>query len=106
MNGSDNDPDYLSMRNVAGEILGSETAIEWAIEKGYEKVIIYYDYEGIQKWADNLWKANKPGTIRYKEYVADKRKQIEVSFCKVAAHTGDTYNEMADKLAKEALGII
>ena len=106
VNGSDNDPDYLSMRNVAGEILGSETAIEWAIEKGYEKVIIYYDYEGIQKWADSLWKANKPGTIRYKEYVADKRGQIEVSFCKVAAHTGDTYNEMADKLAKEALGII
>lgn len=105
LNGSDGDEMYISMRNVAGEILGSENAIEWAIQRGYEKVIIYYDYEGIEKWANHIWKANKPGTIRYQQYVEEKRQKIEISFCKVTAHTGDTYNEMADKLAKEALGI-
>ena len=105
LNGSDSDETYLSMRNVAGEILGSEHAIDWAIENGYEKIVIFYDYEGIEKWADDIWKANKPGTIRYKDFVKAKRRMIEISFCKVAAHTGDTYNEMADKIAKEALGI-
>jgi ribonuclease HI len=30
---------------------------------------------------------------------------VQISFVKVAAHTGDYYNEMADRLAKEALGI-
>lgn len=105
LNGSDNQEDYVSMRNVAGEIMGSRQAILWAIENGYKKITIYYDYEGIEKWADGIWKANKPGTRQYKAFVAEKRREIEISFQKVAAHTGVKYNEMADRLAKEALGI-
>lgn len=105
LNGADDDEDYVSMRNVAGEILGSEKAILWAVEHGYREVIIYYDYEGIEKWANDIWKANKPGTIRYKQFVAEQREKIKISFRKVAAHTGVTYNEMADKLAKSALGL-
>lgn len=105
LKGSDNHEDYVSMRNVAGEILGSEQAVLWALEHGYKKVTIYYDYEGIEKWANNIWKANKPGTQRYKAFIAEKRKEIEISFQKVAAHTGVKYNEMADQLAKSALGI-
>lgn len=103
LNGSGADEDYVSMRNVAGEILGSETAITWAIEHGYKEVEIYYDYEGIEKWANDMWKANKPGTLRYKEFIKESRKKIKVTFNKVKAHTGDKYNEMADKLAKAAL---
>ena len=53
--------------------------------------------------ANNVWKANKPGTKKYKEFIVNKRRLIDISFEKVAAHTGDTYNEMADQLAKEAL---
>lgn len=106
LNGSDNREDYVSMRNVAGEILGSEQAISWAVEHGYGKITIYYDYEGIEKWAEGIWKANKTGTKEYQQFVETKRQEIEIKFCKVAAHTGDTYNEMADKLAKEALGLV
>lgn len=105
LNGSDNHEDYVSMRNVAGEIMGSEQAILWAIEHGYKRVTIYYDYEGIEKWANGIWKANKIGTQRYKEFVKEQRNWIEIHFQKVAAHTGVKYNELADKLAKEALGI-
>lgn len=106
LNGSDNQEDYVSMRNVAGEIIGSEQAILWALEHSYKQVTIYYDYEGIEKWANGIWKANKPGTQRYKTFVAEKRREIEIDFCKVAAHTGVKYNEMADQLAKEALGLL
>ncbi len=105
LNGSGNDEDYVGMRNVAGEILGSEQAINWAVEHGYQRITIYYDYEGIEKWANGIWKANKPGTKRYQAFIAEKRKEIAISFQKVAAHTGVTYNEMADRLAKEALGL-
>ena len=105
LNGSGEEPDYVTMRNVAGEILGSEQAVLWALEHGYREIVIYYDYEGIEKWANDVWKANKPGTQRYKEFIAEKRKQITISFQKVEAHTGVKYNEMADKLAKEALGL-
>lgn len=105
LNGSDDHEDYVSMRNVAGEIMGSQQAILWAIENGYRKITIYYDYEGIEKWANGIWKANKVGTQRYKAFVAEKRQEIEIAFQKVAAHTGVKYNEMADQLAKAALGI-
>lgn len=105
LNGSGNEEDYVSMRNVAGEILGSENAIQWAVEHGYSSITIYYDYEGIEKWANGIWKANKIGTQRYKEFVAKQREKIDISFSKVAAHTGVKYNEMADQLAKAALGL-
>lgn len=105
LNGSGADEDYVSMRNVAGEILGSEKAVSWALEHGYREITIYYDYEGIEKWADGIWKANKPGTQRYKAFIAEKRNEITITFQKVEAHTGVKYNEMADMLAKKALGI-
>lgn len=98
-------PDYVGMRNVAGEIFGSEVAIEYAIENGYDEVIVYYDYMGIEKWATKKWQANKPGTKAYQEKCQDYFQKIHVVFEKVAAHTGVTYNEMADGLAKKAVGI-
>ena len=33
------------------------------------------------------------------------KNRVRVHFHKVAAHTGDTYNEMADALAKQGAGI-
>lgn len=98
-------PDYVSMRNVSGEILGSEVAVKYAIENNYPAIYIYFDYEGIEKWALGVWKANKPGTIKYAKMMQEMQNQIAIHFIKVAAHTGDTYNERADKLAKKAVGI-
>lgn len=105
LKGSGAEEDYVAMRNVAGEILGSEQAVLWALEHGYQEVTVYYDYEGVERWADGSWRANKPGTQRYKAFIAEKREKIAISFHKVAAHTGVEYNELADQLAKEALGI-
>ena len=51
MYGKGNDESYVSMRNVAGEILGSICAMEYAKSNGYKQICIYYDYEGIEKWA-------------------------------------------------------
>lgn len=104
--GSGDEEEYVSMRNVSGEILGSEMAIEYAIANKYPSVCIYYDYEGIQKWADGLWKTNKIGTQRYQQYIKEKREQINIHFVKVLAHSGDFYNERADYLAKKSVGIV
>lgn len=105
LSGRGNNEEFVNMRNVAGEIQGSECAIQWAVDHGYEEITIYYDYEGIEKWATGEWKAAKTGTIAYKEFIEEKKKDIMIHFEKVAAHTGVEYNEMADKLAKAALGI-
>lgn len=94
-----------AMRNVAGEIKGAEAAMRYAVEHGFSKLYIYHDYEGIAKWCQGAWKANKEGTKAYKAYFDSIQDKLQVVFVKVAAHTGDKYNEMADRLAKQALGI-
>ena len=99
------DSDLVSMRNVAGEILGAQVAMQYCIDRNIAELDIYYDYEGIAKWSLGLWKTNKLGTKAYKEFYDSISSKLKVNFHKVAAHTGDTYNELADELAKKALGI-
>lgn len=105
-NGKGHEQEYASMRNVAGEIIGSEMAIRYAIEHQYSCICIYYDYEGIEKWATGVWKANKVGTKAYQRFIQESQKKIHISFIKVLAHSGDYYNELVDSLAKKAVGIL
>ena len=100
------DEELSSMRNVAGEIKGAQAAMQYALDHGIPKIAIYHDYEGIAKWCLGLWKTNKEGTKAYKAFYEEARKEIEIRFVKVTGHSGDTYNEMADRLAKEALGLL
>lgn len=100
-----NDPDLAEMRNVAGEIYGSIAAMKYCICKGIKDVVIYYDYEGIAKWALHEWKANKTGTKAYAAYYDKAKEKVNIEFRKVKGHSGDKYNDMADTLAKEALGL-
>jgi ribonuclease HI len=106
LQGSGTDEEMASMRNVAGEVLGSMAAIEKAIEIGLPKLIIYYDYMGIEMWARGLWKRNKKGTIAYYDYVNSIQDKIELQFRKVKGHSGVEGNEEADRLAKESVGIL
>ena len=92
-------------RNVAGEVMGAKTAIDYCLENGIDDIEIYHDYEGVGKWADGLWKANNPLTQGYKQFIADARRIMSIRFIKVKAHAGNKYNEMADKLAKQALDL-
>ncbi len=100
------DKDLAEMRNVAGEIMGAKLAMEMAIEQGIGSLEIYYDYKGIEEWCLGRWKTNKAGTIAYKAYYDSIKDKLDVKFKKVKGHSGDKYNDLADKLAKEALGLI
>lgn len=90
------------MRNVSGEIKGAMRAMEEAAKLGKKKIYLHYDYEGIRSWALGFWKTNKEGTINYKKFYDSIKDKLEVKFIKVEAHTGVEYNELVDKLAKEA----
>lgn len=99
------DPELISMRNVAGEIKGAEFVMRYCIENGIPEIDIYYDYMGIEKWCTGEWQANKPGTISYRDYYNSIKNKLAVNFIKVKGHSGDKYNDLADLLAKKALGI-
>ena len=101
--GSGSDPAGVAIRNVAGVMLGAMNAVKWAQENGYPAVEIRYDYEGVEKWVTGVWRAKTPLTSKYAVHMQEAGKKIQISFCKVAAHTGNHYNEEADQLAKSAL---
>lgn len=103
--GKGNKDELVSMRNVSGEILGCLAALQYAIDNHFQQICIYYDYEGIEKWVTGEWKANKDATKQYAKTVNCLKEKIDIHFVKVLAHSGDIYNDMADSLAKKAVGI-
>lgn len=99
------DPELAQMRNVAGEIKGAEAAMQYAVEHEIPSIIIYHDYQGIASWCNGEWKANKPGTIAYRDFYRQAKEKVNIEFRKVKGHSNNKYNDMVDELAKEALGI-
>jgi ribonuclease HI len=99
------DPTYAAMRNVAGEIEGAKCAMDYCLSNGIKSLDIYYDYEGVEKWCTGAWSANKEGTKAYRDYYQEVSLKVQIRFIKVKGHSGDQYNDVADQLAKQALGI-
>lgn len=99
------DESLSDQRNVAGEIFGSMKAINMAVEMGIKKIYIHHDYTGISEWALGNWKTNIELTKDYKKFIDEVKSKIEISFVKVKAHSNDKYNDLADRLAKDACGV-
>jgi ribonuclease HI len=79
-------------------------AMNKAKQYGYKKLVLYYDYAGIGNWCERLWTAKNKYSKLYVEYYDKNIKPfIEVEFIKVKSHSKNTYNDMADFLAKQAL---
>ena len=79
--------------------------MQYCIDQNIPKLKIYHDYEGISRWCLGEWQAAKKGTISYVSFYNKIKNKLKVKFVKVKGHSGDKYNELADKLAKKALGI-
>lgn len=105
LKGSFTDKEGVMMRNVAGEIEGSMAAVRKAKELNETKLIIYYDYKGIENWATGEWKRNKKKTKEYYDFMKNAMINMDISFRKVKAHSKMKENDRADKLAKESVGI-
>lgn len=106
LQGNGSEKEMASMRNVAGEVLGSRAAIEKALEIGLTELTIYYDYKGIEMWATGEWKRNKVGTIAYHDFAQSVKDKIKLKFVYVKGHSGVSGNEEADRIAKKAAGVI
>lgn len=115
-NGVGTDVEAASMHQVAGELLGVEQAVDYAINQGELEVVIFYDYAGIEAWtkskAEGGWAAKNKFTQEYQKKIANYKNQIDIYFVKVKSHVSknmrdfhNNCNENADRLAKQALGL-
>lgn len=91
---------------VNGEIAAARKAILKAVNAGAKSLEIHCDYEGVAKWADKKWKRNKTYTREYAAYVEEARKKLQITFIHVKGHSGDKWNDKADRLARQACGIV
>lgn len=97
------DKNLVSLRNVAGELKATIYVVEFALENNVKNILINYDYTGIENWAKENWKANLEFTKYYSKFMRESMKRLVIEFKKIKSHTGDKYNEEADKLAKRGL---
>jgi ribonuclease H-related protein len=92
------DDSAYGSRNITGECASAIFALKWADKQKYNKVIIIFDYLGIGMWAAGHWQARAPIALKYKELL--KKIKTKAEFRHVKGHSGNIYNEMADKEAE------
>lgn len=101
--GKNNVPEFVTARNVAGELDGTMFAAKLAVGRNISSLNIYHDYMGIAAWYNGTWRASTPVSVNYIFRMSEICSGLSVSFHKVEAHTGIYLNEAADLLAKSAL---
>lgn len=96
---------YVAHRNVAGEIFAAMMVCEHLLKAGdCESLTIYYDYEGVEKWATGAWRANKELPKLYQKYMAlNVNPAMKVNFVHVKGHSGNRGNEIVDSMCSEAI---
>lgn len=100
---ADSNSNLIDLRNVAGEIKAAMYVVDLAIKNNAKSIDIYYDYAGIENWANKSWKAKNPFTQKYVDYIDFAKSKIDINFIKVKSHSGNKYNDEVDLLAKEAI---
>lgn len=94
--------DVTESHNVGAELIGAKRAVELSLANDFKRLVIHYDYMGIEKFATGSWKAKIPQTLEYQMFIQRYMKLVDISFVKVKSHSGNQYNDMADRLAKFA----
>ncbi|MDD3965549.1 MAG: RNase H family protein [Candidatus Neomarinimicrobiota bacterium] len=92
------DSQYNAHRQIAGELKAVLEALAWCQKNRIGELHIYYDYQGIEMWARGKWKAKTELTQKYQQFMV--RQSMILHFHKVSAHSGNRWNEHADRLAK------
>lgn len=90
---------------IEGELMASLRVMEECKSANIKDIVIFHDYEGVAAHALGTWKRGTQLSEMYYNMMQDYMKDINVTFVRTKAHTGDIFNEIADELAKYKIGI-
>lgn len=99
------DQEYFESEDITGDVFGTIDALEWASENGYEKVKIYYAYDGLEKWLTGVYKARSEIGKMYQKKFTNYQLHLEIDFVHVPVGDRFLYYEKAYELAREALNL-
>lgn len=92
-------------RQVDGELYATLKGLEYIFKsyKNISKVYLYYDYAGIEAWANKSWKAKSEVAIEYINRLEEYKDILQkTTFVKIKSHAGlSKWNDHVDTLAKE-----
>ena len=103
--------DKYNMWNIQGECEACIDAIKQAIDRGYNEIHIYHDYQGISSWVvrkddgKREWKAKNDYTKGYVKRFDELNNKIKVEFVKVKSHSNNKWDDIADKLARRSVSL-
>lgn len=89
----------VEQRQVVGELHATMQVLRWCEKNNVLDIEVFYDYEGIQKWAAGEWRANNAATQHYQQTV--QASPVRVIWRKVKSHSGVRWNDVVDELAKQ-----
>ena len=72
----------------------------WCQRKEIIEISIHYDYQGLESWVTGDWKAKPAFTQDYAQFVQSSG--LTIHGVKVRAHSGESGNEIVDKLVRGA----
>ena len=87
--------------NVTGECFAVLQALRYAVLNKDFRPIIAYDFIGLEKWVTGEWKTKTTVTRNYKRAVDTFPGKI--TWLKIKSHSGDQFNELVDRIAKNEL---
>jgi ribonuclease H-related protein len=90
---------YTDAQQIGGELSATMRVISWCKQQNVKEIDIFYDYVGIENWATGKFKLEGEMQEGYAKYI--KNSGIKIYWHKVASHTGNYWNDVADELAKQ-----
>lgn len=94
---------FKESNNITPEVMAVLESINWAISNEFETITIFYDLELIGKWATDEFKANADIGKFFLKELKKFEDIISIDYVWVKGHSGVEYNEIADRLARQAL---
>ncbi|HEY8542108.1 MAG TPA: ribonuclease H, partial [Pseudothermotoga sp.] len=88
--------------STIAEIIAVTKSLEYCKKNGIESPVIVHDYNELPFLAFG-YRKSPPSMYNFVRHLQELTKKVKPRFRKVEAHKDDKYNNLVDKLAREAM---